>query len=132
MIEEVEQNADAWDRLFPDSQRRSLAQSYVERVATIPDVKRVVAINVCNFDGATRQMLITVTQGENNPTVDAFDNVYCAYDEVCGDTLSRRALLGYPQVVTEDQYRDALIILPGYKDQEVTPLWENPSLKISA
>ncbi len=131
MIEGVEQNAVKWERLFPDSKRRSLAQSYVDRAATIPEVKRVEAINVVNYDGAKRQMLVTITDGKINPTDEAFNAVLDAYDKVCPDLASRR-VLGSPQIVSQDQYNDVLIVQDGYKDQEVTPLWENPSLKIPA
>lgn len=129
MIEDAEQNVATWERLFPDQQRRGLAQTFIDKMSAVPNVRRVVAVNVSNYDGATKQMLVTVVEGESLPLTDAMDGVLNIYDEVCDELLSRQDL-GHPQIVTEKQYEEDLMILPGYKGQEVTPLWENPSLKV--
>ena len=134
MIEGAEQNVATWERLFPDQHRRGLAQAFIDKVATVPNVRRVVAVNVSNYDRAKKkmlfkQMLVTVVEGESLPQDEAMDGVLNVYDKVC-DELPSRQDLGHPQIVTEKQYTEDLMILPGYKGQEVTPLWENPSLKV--
>ena len=129
MIEGAEQNVATWERLFPDQSRRDLAQAFIDKAAVVPNVRRVVAVNVSNYDGATKQMLVTVVEGDSLPLIDAMDGVLNVYDQVC-DGLPSRVELGHPQIVTEKQYEEDLMVLPGYKGQEVTPLWENPTLKV--
>lgn len=135
MTENIEKNPQIWERLFPDSKRRRLAQEYTQRLSEIEGVNRVVAIKVDNGDEKEpeqRQMVLVFTEGsDTTPNLDILEEVLSAYNEVCSDK-STRELLGQAQVVTRGMFANTVLIDPGYEGFELTTLWQKPKKELAA
>ncbi len=125
MVEDINRNPEVWERLFPKSERRQLAEGFVEKVSLLQGIEKVAVMEVGS--GLERQQrLFVFSKGSLGiPDPDELDDVQKVFLEVCPDKATQK-LLGYTPVITESLFQEDREGSHDIRDKEVTVLWSKP------
>jgi len=104
MKEDMEQNQDVWERLFPDPERLGLAQTFIEKVADVDGIEKVVSLK--SKPSGTEMLHVLVKERDDDSTTldeQTLLSVYRIHREVCTDRRLSE-LLGDPRPLTEAEF----------------------------
>ncbi len=125
MVEVANKNPDVWQIVFPDEERRKLAQAFIGKVSNLQSVIKVMTIET-GKDEMKSPRIFVFTEGIETPNVTDIKTVMKFFDDVCDDK-NDKALLGYTPVVTDDLFEEDHIKIPWLRKAQKNTLWERAS-----
>ncbi len=127
-MERIEKNPAVWEKLFPDYERRVLAQNFTEKISEINSVEVVLSVSRRQETGFNMQSIFVLVSDKIKSCED--ERIESCYREICSDFASQN-LLGHIYIGSEVNFLKSRRLMFDLRYQAATTLWQRPSMLAS-